>query len=115
METSLETPLSVRQLAAQAGISVRQLERLVQNAFGESPMRYYLKLRLQVARNHLFYGRMPIQQIAEVCGFSSPAVLSRTFRAYFGVSPRAFRAQFSGDQLRRFHPEIRQQLTASDR
>jgi hypothetical protein len=38
-------------------------------------------------------------------------VPSRTFRAHFGLSPRAVRSQFSGDQLSRFRPEIRQQLS----
>jgi AraC family transcriptional regulator, carnitine catabolism transcriptional activator len=111
MEANIETPLGRAELAARAGISVRQMERLVRARFADTPMHYYLKLRLQAARNHLFYGEMPIQDIAAVCGFSSPAVLSRTFRAHFGTSPRAFRSQFSGDELRRFHPEIRQQLS----
>jgi AraC family transcriptional regulator, carnitine catabolism transcriptional activator len=110
MEQNIETPLGAAELAARAGISVRQLERLIRERFGDTPMRYYLKLRLQAARNHLFYGDMPIQDIAAACGFSSPAVLSRSFRTHFGLSPRAFRSQFSGDQLSRFRPEIRQQL-----
>lgn len=110
MEANLESPLGAHQLARHAGVSVRQLERLIRDRFGDTPMRYYLKLRLQAARNHLFYGDIPIQDIAAACGFSSPSVLSRTFRAHFGLSPRAFRSQFSGDQLQRFRPEIRQQL-----
>lgn len=114
MEDNLEIPLSAGELARHAGLSVRQMERLVRDRFGETPMRYYLKLRLQTARNHLFYGERPIQDIAEACGFSSPSVLSRSFRAHFGISPRAFRAQFSGDQLQRFRPEIRQHLQLGD-
>jgi len=111
METNIETPLGRAELAARAGISVRQMERLVRTRFADTPMSYYLKLRLQAARNHLFYGEMPVQDIAVACGFCSPAVLSRTFRAHFGLSPREFRSQFSGDELRRFRPEIRQQLS----
>lgn len=117
MEDNLEMPLGARELAARAGLSTRQTERLVREKFGDTPMRYYLKLRLHAARNHLFYGERSIQDIAAACGFSSPAVLSRTFRAHFGLSPREFRSQFSGDQLQRFHPEIRQRLqleTASE-
>ena len=111
MEANIEAPLGRSELAARAGTSVRQMERLVRARFGDTPMRYYLKVRLQAARNHLFYGEMPVQDIAAACGFSSPAVLSRTFRAHFGISPREFRSQFSGDELRRFRPEIRQQLS----
>ena len=53
---------------------------------------------------------MPIQEIADATGFSSPSVLSRTFKARFGLSPREFRRQFSGERLQRFRPQIRQQL-----
>jgi transcriptional regulator GlxA family with amidase domain len=111
MEGNLESPLPARALAASAGVSLRQLERLIRDRFDDTPTGYYLKLRLQAARNQLFYGDLPIQEIAAACGFSSPSVLSRTFRAHFGLSPRQFRAQLSGDQLRRFRPEIRQQLS----
>jgi AraC family carnitine catabolism transcriptional activator len=110
MEANLETPLAPGELAVRAGISLRQLERLFRDRFDETPRGYYLKLRLQAARNHLFYGDMPIQDIANATGFAAPAVLSRTFKARFGLSPRDFRRQFSGERLQRFRPEIRQQL-----
>lgn len=110
MEAHLETPLSTEALAQKAGISVRQIERLMRETLGETPSRYYLKLRLQAARNHLFYGDMPIQEIAIATGFSSPSVLSRSFKARFGLSPREFRDQFARERLQRFRPEVRQQL-----
>ena len=72
MEAHLETPLTTEALALRAGVSVRQIERLMRETLGETPSRYYLKLRLQAARNHLFYGDMPIQEISRACGFSSP-------------------------------------------
>jgi AraC family transcriptional regulator, carnitine catabolism transcriptional activator len=115
MEANLEAPLSTDTLAQRAGISVRQLERLMRDTLSEAPSRYYLKLRLQAARNHLFYGDMPIQEIAQACGFSSPSVLSRAFKEHFGVSPREFRRQFSADRLERFRPELRQQLGLATR
>jgi AraC family carnitine catabolism transcriptional activator len=112
MEENLETPLTARQLAGRAGISVRALGRILRDRIGESPMRYYLKVRLQAARNALFYSDIPIQDIAASCGFSCPEVFSRSFHAHFGLSPRAFRQQFTREQLRRFRPELDQQLVA---
>jgi AraC family carnitine catabolism transcriptional activator len=73
-------------------------------------MRYYLKIRLQAARNLLFYSDVPIQNIALSCGFSGAEVFSRTFRAHFGQSPRDFRSSYSTDRLHRFHPEFVQRL-----
>jgi AraC family carnitine catabolism transcriptional activator len=112
MEDNLETPLSARQLAERAGISVRALGRILRDRVGESPMRYYLKVRLQAARNALFYSDIPIQDVAASCGFSCPEVFSRSFRSHFGLSPREFRQQFTREQLRRFRPELEQQLVA---
>src|SRR5262249_4140397 len=110
MEAHLEAPLRPSALASRAGVSVRQLERLFGDRFRDTPSGYYLELRLQAARNHLFYGEIPVQEIANATGFSSPSVLSRSFKARFGLSPREFRRQFSGERLQRFRPEIRQQL-----
>lgn len=110
MEAHLDAPLSPAELAARANLSVRQLERLIRSRFGDTPNGYYLKLRLQAARNELFYGDQPVQEIATATGFSSPSVLSRSFKARFGLSPRAFRQQFSGERLQRFRPEMRQRL-----
>ena len=112
MEDNLEAPLSAGELARRAGISLRALARILQDRVGESPMRYYRKLRLQAARNALFYSDIPIQGIATSCGFASPEVFSRSFRAYFGVSPREFRQQFTQEQLRRFRPELEPELGA---
>jgi AraC family carnitine catabolism transcriptional activator len=110
MEENLKTPLPAPELARRAGISVRALGRVLRDRVGESPMRYYLKVRLQAARNALFYSDIPIQDVASSCGFSSPEVLSRSFRTHFGLSPREFRQQVASEQLRRFRPELEQQI-----
>ncbi len=110
LERHLDQPLRPRELARRVGLSVRQLERLTKARLGETPGELSLRLRLLAARNHLFYGDLSIQEIAVATGFSSPSVLSRCFKARFGLSPREFRRQFSGDRLERFRPEVRQEL-----
>ena len=110
MEQNIQTPLTAGMLAKRAGISVRALCRVLHDRIGESPMSYYRKLRLQSARNALFYSDMAIQDVAIACGFSSPEVFSRTFRDHFGVSPREFRRKFASDELKRFRPELDQRL-----
>jgi AraC family carnitine catabolism transcriptional activator len=112
MEENIESPLSAGELARRAGVSVRALGRILSDRVGESPMLYYLKVRLQAARNSLFYSDIPIQGIAASTGFSCPEVFSRSFRAHFGVSPREFRQQFTREQLRRFRPELEPELGA---
>lgn len=91
MEANLEEPLSAEKLAAESGLSQRQLERLFKRHLGSSPQRYYLDLRLQKARSLLQYSDMPVLEVAIVCGFQSPAHFSRSYRAWAGKSPTAER------------------------
>ncbi len=114
VERHLDQPLTPRELARRVGLSVRQLERLTKARLGETPAELVLRLRLLAARNHLFYGDLSIQEIAVATGFSSPSVLSRCFKARFGLAPREFRRQFSGDRLERFRPEVRQELAFAE-
>ena len=112
MEENIQTPLSAEILAKRAGVSVRALSRLIHDRLGESPMNYYRKIRLQAARNALFYSDVAIQEIAATCGFASPEVFSRTFKEYFGISPRDFRQRVTREELRKFRPELEQQLVS---
>ena len=106
MEENLEAPLQPQEIADSVGLTTRRLERLFRRKLNDLPARYYLKIRLQAARNLLFYSDVPIQNVALSCGFSGAEVFSRTFRSHFGQSPREFRSNFSTDRLHRFHPEL---------
>jgi AraC family carnitine catabolism transcriptional activator len=110
MEENLEAPLQPGEVAGHVDLTIRQLERLFRRKLNDSPARYYLKIRLQAARNLLFYSDVSIQNVALSCGFSGADVFSRTFRNHFGQSPREFRKDFSTDRLHRFHPEFLQRL-----
>lgn len=111
MEENIQTPLSAGALADQAGVSVRALNRLVHESLGDAPMSYYRKVRLQAARRMLFYSDLAIRDVAFACGFGSPEVFSRCFKAHFGVSPREYRRRTSSHELERYRPELRQELT----
>jgi len=71
-------------------------------------MQVYLRIRLRAARNLLFYGDLPIKEVAGACGFADPATFSRAFRAEFAQTPREFRRWHRTDQLTRFRPVPRQ-------
>ncbi len=91
MERSIEQPLLPDQLAAEAGISKRQLERLFRRWLETTPARYYMELRLNLARTLLSQTGQSVTEIALACGFTSPGHFSERFRASVGVSPRVYR------------------------
>lgn len=111
MEENIRTPLSAQDLADRAGMSVRALNRLVHDRVGDAPMSYYRKIRLLAARNNLFYSDMAIQDVAAACGFGSPEVFSRSFKAHFGISPREYRRRATSDELKKYRPELRQKYS----
>jgi AraC family transcriptional regulator, carnitine catabolism transcriptional activator len=93
-------------LAVSLGISLRTLERQCALHFGQTPARLYLKIRLQAARNLLFYEELSVKSISNACGFSYPSVFTRAFTQQFGQSPRRFRIALRANQERTLRPEL---------
>jgi AraC family transcriptional regulator, positive regulator of tynA and feaB len=96
--------LSPRDIAAANGISVRQLHRLFSGT-GTTVSEWVRRLRLARCAADL---RRPadaaaagITAIAFRWGFNDSAHFSKAFRAEFGQSPRAYRAQHAGLVARR--------------
>ena len=107
MSRNLDFPLTLDQMAETLEISTRSLARACQRHFGDSPMRVYLRIRLQAARNFLFYEEFSIKDVALACGFSYPTVFARSFKAQFGETPRSFRNNWRRKQSQAYLPEIR--------
>lgn len=97
MEANLEEPISPAQLASDAGMSTRQLERLFRRYLNRSPKRYYMETRLARARNLLMQTEMSIIEVALASGFSSPSHFSKCYRAQYGGTP--YRERGTGPAL----------------
>lgn len=104
MAESIAFPLSIDELSQDLGVSRRQFERLFARHAGKTPAAFYLDLRLETARDHLFYSSDSISHIAEACGFQSVAHFCRAFRAHFASSATAYRKRFESGQRVKFHP-----------
>lgn len=87
MEEQLEDPWTPNELAAQVGLSTRQLERLFKRYVDRTPKRFYLDLRLRRARLLLLQTNQSVINIALACGFSSPSHFSKCYRSFFGRTP----------------------------
>lgn len=91
METHLEDPLTIADIANTLGISIRALQTRFQTALGTSPKAYYLKLRLEEAHRLLRDTSLPLRQIALRTGFATQPQFSRAYKAHMGHSPSAAR------------------------
>lgn len=95
MEARLEEPATRQELAALAGISVRQLERLFADHLGETLGAHYLRVRLDRARSLLKQTALPVAEVAMATGFVSTSHFSRAYKARFGASPKGEREPFA--------------------
>ncbi len=93
MEARLEEPLSRAALAAGAGLSLRQVERLFRTMLGTTIAGHYQALRLDRARVLLRQTALPVTEVAMATGFAAAAHFSRAYRARFGVAPSGERGR----------------------
>ena len=88
-----EPELSLADIAAANGMSVRNLQKLFET-FDKKFSTYVRSRRLERCRDDLgspLLGQLSISEICYRWGFTDPAYFSRTFRDEFGTSPREFR------------------------
>ncbi|MEQ0560055.1 helix-turn-helix domain-containing protein [Amycolatopsis sp. NEAU-NG30] len=90
----LDTPLSVGDLAAHAGVSPRTLARRFAEQLGTSPGAWLLARRVAAARTLLEETDLPVEAIATRVGLASAVNLRRRFRALVGTTPGAYRRAF---------------------
>ncbi len=110
MEDNLEAPLTMAALISAAGLSRRQVERTFRRDLGTTPMRHYLRMRLNKARQLVLHSQLTIRSTALACGFSSLSVFSRAYHTHFGNSPREHRALFKARGLGGMLPDQVQPL-----
>lgn len=104
MKDNIAYPLGILDLCEELSVSRRRLERLFAKETGTSPSDYYFKLRLEAARDQLFYSGNSIAHIAEACGFFSHAHFCRAFRKRYGLPPSSYRRRFETAERDKFHP-----------
>ena len=86
---------SLGRLAEEAHLSPYHFLRVFQSVTGVTPHQYVLRVRLREAAVRLATEPVKVIDIALDSGFRDVSNFNRTFRAEFGVSPRAYRRQYA--------------------
>jgi len=92
MEDRMEYPWTVDSLAGAQGLSRATLARRFKEATGTGPMEYLKQIRMQRAARMLQNGEGNVEHISMRVGYESPFSFSRSFKRFYGLSPREFRA-----------------------
>lgn len=97
IDAHLGDDIPLARLAEAACFSPYHFHRLFTAMVGEPPAEYVRRLRLEKAAVRLVNEpAAPVTDIALACGFSTPSLFSRLFRARFGSSPTEWRQSGGG-------------------
>jgi transcriptional regulator GlxA family with amidase domain len=88
-------PLDLDELAQVAAVSKFHLVRSFEAAYGETPMRYLSRRRVERAQDLLRHANLTVTEICMLVGFSSLGSFSARFTELVGESPVAYRNRWA--------------------
>ncbi len=84
-------PITMNDVLKAVPMARRSLDRRFQQMFGRSPTDEIRRLRINKARQLLAETDLPMQHIAEACGFATYNYLTHVFKQVTGITPRDYR------------------------
>jgi len=94
----LSEPVTVEELAGRSAMSPRTFARRFRTTTGTTPMQWVLRQRVLLAQRLLETTDEPIDRIADLAGFGSPASLRQHFNRIVRTSPTAYRRTFRQEE-----------------
>jgi transcriptional regulator GlxA family with amidase domain len=92
LEKHLEGKVGVTEISSRLGYSSSHFFRMFRRSFGVTPHNYVMRCRVAVAQQLLTQTDLGLVDIALKAGFCDQSHLSRNFRRFAGMPPRAYRA-----------------------
>lgn len=92
MRQHLNCNLNMETVAKQAGMSYSKFRKVFKDYTGFAPVKYFLRLKMERAKDHLLSTNLSCKEIAYSLGFDSPSHFNKMFRLYEGLTPMDFRS-----------------------
>lgn len=92
VEANYAQPITIEQMAAEAGLSPAHFSRLFKQVIGDSPYQFVMDYRVEQAKKMLADRERPLIDVALACGFADQPHFGRVFKKLTGATPKAFRA-----------------------
>jgi AraC-like DNA-binding protein len=89
------TALTLEQLAAVTAVSKFHLVRCFAAAYGETPIRYLTRRRVERAQDLLRGANLTVSEVCIAVGFSSLGSFSARFKELVGETPTAYRDRWA--------------------
>nr|WP_238718092.1 response regulator [Petrachloros mirabilis] len=91
IEAHYRQPISLNDVAQEAGYSPAYLTSLVQSQTGRTIKQWIIERRMAEARNLLVKTTQSVRHIAETSGYTDAGYFTRQFRQFHGASPQTWR------------------------
>lgn len=98
LDSRFNEQIDLKELAGNLYINPDYLRHVFKQSFGESPLNYLVKRRLDAACELLKQTDMPIGEIARRVGLDNVYYFSRLFRQKIGITPTAYRKKRENDK-----------------
>jgi AraC-like DNA-binding protein len=95
MDRHYEQPLDLDQVARVAHVSKYHFARRFDAVYGETPIRYLTRRRIERAQDLLRSANLTVTEICMAVGFTSLGSFSSRFTALVGESPTAYRDRWA--------------------
>ena len=91
IDSHITGAILVADLSALVQRSEAHFSRSFRRTFGESPHSFVVRRRVELAAQYMLTTDAPLSDIAQLCGFTDQAHLSKHFRQAAGETPAAWR------------------------
>ena len=92
-------PLDLDDLAAAAGVSKYHFLRCFAAEYGETPMQYVARRRIERATDLLRATNLTVTEVCGLVGYSSLGTFSRRFTELVGISPSEYQRTQAGARI----------------
>jgi transcriptional regulator GlxA family with amidase domain len=91
IEKNYAQQVSMDDVAARVGMSLRNFKRRFRRATGDSPLSYLQRFRVEAAKRQFENTRQSISEICYQTGYEDIAFFRRIFKRYVGIPPNEYR------------------------
>jgi AraC family transcriptional regulator len=91
LEDHLDGNIDLQQVAEVCDLSVSHFARAFKQSFRRPPYKWLIERRVDKAKQLMMNSRLPLAEIAILCGFGDQSALNRSFKRICGVAPGVWR------------------------
>jgi AraC family transcriptional regulator len=98
VDARIEDELTLCEMAQAVELSTAHFSRMFRKSTGETPHQFFLRQRVERAKEMLRSADGRVLDVAVVCGFKSQQHFAQAFRNVCGASPTEYRQEFLGHE-----------------